>query len=208
MAERLKPWLRRYLAWCEPKGKDSLPAEPDHIAQFLREISCEDYALITIRTAALAIARYHQEHGYDDTNKFPEVRALMAERRAQDTPTQRGPGGIGSAPRTLEGYDRHRKQWRRWCSNHDVDLMEATPADLCDYLQWKSTGVGYKKLRDCVTGISKMYEAGASPTEADGTAAGGRGSCCEPRGKCWNRVFGNLGSKISASSDDGDHTQI
>ena len=167
VAERLKAWLKRYLAWCKSKGKDSLPAEPDYITQFLREISCEKYSLITISTAALAIARYHQEHGYDDTNKLPEVRALMDELRAQATPTQRGPGGVGSAPRTVEGYDRHRKQWRRWCSNNNVDSMEATPADLCDYLQWKSTRVGYKRLRDSVTGISKMYEAGASPTDAE-----------------------------------------
>ena len=73
----------------------------------------------------------------------------------------------GSNIRDQFGMNQWLDQWRRWCSNNNVDPMEATPADLCDYLQWKSTRVGYKRLRGSVTGISKMYEAGTSPTDAE-----------------------------------------
>ena len=159
-------WLRRYRYWFESNDACDLPAEPADIVHFLRE-TYESYSVYEVQFASGTIARYHRDNGYANTVEYPEVQAAIAELKAQYVPHERKPVGYGLAPETIRIRDLHRNFWLQWRSDHGLDLMDATPAHVCDYVREHRDLYSAKYLRERVVAISGLYEAGADPTDAD-----------------------------------------
>ena len=158
-------WVRCYRAWCEANDKQALPAAPEDVAAFLAE-NAEHYSYYEIKTASAGISRYQRGNGFPGTSRSPVVTELKAEMKQQNASREK-PSGAGSSPSSLRCVQREWERWRLWCSERGVDVMEATSAEVIDYLREREGRESAGYTLDGLGYISRMYESGVDPTDCE-----------------------------------------
>ena len=88
-----------FVAWCESKDRNSLPATPEDVAAYLDERSEAGPKASTIKVTAAAISHYHREGGLDVPLRQGVARAVLDE-LTQDS----SPGPTGALPLVLDCY--------------------------------------------------------------------------------------------------------
>ena len=172
MACAYERWVNRYLAWCEANGKQALPAAPEDVATFLEE-SAEHYSFYEVKIGSTAVSRYQRENGFPGTGSCRVVTEMLAEVEQQDAGRQK-PAGAGSSPRSLRMEKLVQERWRLWCSERGMDVMEATSAEVVDYLREKEGRESPRYKLDALGYISRMYQPGVDPTDCEEVKAGVR----------------------------------
>ena len=156
-------WVCRYLVWCEANGNQALPAAPEDVAAFLAE-NAGHYSYYEITAASAGISRYQRENGFPGTSRSPVVSELKAEVKQRHASREK-PAGAGTSPSSLLHARGKWERWRLWCSERGVDVMEATSAEVVDYLREQDGLVPVGYLLDGLGTMSRMYESGVDPTD-------------------------------------------
>ena len=162
-------WVRRFVAWCEANDKQALPATPEDVAAFLDE-SAKHYSYHEIDVASAGISRYQRENGFPGTSRCRVVTEMRAEIKHRNAGRQK-PVGVGSSPSSLRKEKGMQGQWRLWCSERGVDVMEATSAEVVDYLCDKESQESPSYKLDALGCISRMYQPGVDPTDCEDVKA-------------------------------------
>ena len=81
-ASTVRTYKRAYSAferWCDDRGKPALPATPDSIAEYLRDLAARGIRATTIRAAHAAIVNTHLTAGHKGAAENKRVRGVLAE---------------------------------------------------------------------------------------------------------------------------------
>ena len=166
VAQKHRNRLKKFKNWCKRHKRQHLPASPETIAEYLREMY-EFYVMQTVRETSAAIAREHRDRGQPDTSRYPQVLAVLADLRRQDELRER----THSIPSLSPTSSRNRKylenHWRRWCSEEKIDPMEATAAHVVAYLRAMTACDTADHIRRRARAMSVMYEGGPDPTNTN-----------------------------------------
>ena len=76
----------RFVAWCEAKDRNALPATPDDVAAYLDERSEVGARTSTIKVTAAEISHYHREGGFDVPLRQGVARAVLDELTQDNSP--------------------------------------------------------------------------------------------------------------------------
>ena len=158
-------WVRRFVAWCVANDKQALPAAPEDVAAFLDE-SAKHYSYYEINAASAGVSRYQRENGLPGTSRCRVVSEMKAEIKHRNAGRQK-PAGAGSSPSSLRTEKREQGRWRLWCSERGVDVMDATSAEVVDYLREREGRESPGSTLDGLGHISRMYQHGVDPTDCE-----------------------------------------
>ena len=76
----------RFVAWSEASGRRALPASPEDVAAYLEDRSQSGARTSTLRVAAFAIARNHEDAGFDVPLHHRVARTALVGLTRDDTP--------------------------------------------------------------------------------------------------------------------------
>ena len=158
-------WVRRFVAWCEANDKQALPAAPEDVAAFLDE-NAKDYSYHEINIASAGVSRYQRENGLPSTSRCRVVTEMRAEIKHRNAGRQK-PAGAGSSPSSLRMEKQVPERWRLWCSERGMDVMDATSAEVVDYLRESEGRESPSYKLDALGYISRMYQPGVDPTDCE-----------------------------------------
>ena len=142
-------WFTRFLVWCEDHGKTALPAKPEAVVVFLKEVS-QSYPPYKTRRARASIGWHHQNKGYPTPTDYPEVHRMMSDLEDQH------PHDGSASPRTIRTRERNRNLWTTWSQDQGIDPLDPTPDDICTYVQHHAKRVLRGTVQSYVTAIAPM----------------------------------------------------
>ena len=103
----------RFVAWSQASGRRSLPASLEDVAAYLEDRSETGARPSTLRVAAFAIARSHEDAGFDAPVHHGVARTVL-----EELTRDRSPGPTRALPLDLDCYlairkTAHRPRWGR-----------------------------------------------------------------------------------------------
>ena len=162
-ADKHQLWLARFRLWCEDRGKICLPAEPEDVAAFLKEIA-QSHPKYQTQDARASIAWYHKLLGYRAPSSYPEVHAQTANIEDKYPKTV-------NRPKYIRESEAQRERWRTWCNGQGIDALEATPAHICQYINLLvSQGLARRTIIKYIRSLNVLYGK-PSPTTAPNVRA-------------------------------------
>ena len=163
---RVRDWQRHYLVWCHDQEVDPFSGSPAHVADFLRSLHPE-YSQYNIETANVAVSRYLEDHGLPGTRYHPTVVAAITKCRAS-----RDVSGDAERRQQSEHHVSRREviqsQWRQWCYDESIDVINASAADALRYLR----GLEHQITAAArVFQLSRMYQGLEDPFSSEDVLA-------------------------------------
>ena len=145
------PLLNRFEAWCKTHGVNSLPAPPEDVAAFLKELA-KSHSTSQVVTAAAAIGRLHTTAGYAPPSEAPAVTSALKEIQGTPKPAERH-------SRYYERHDRRRTDWTNWCLAHGYEPEAPTADNFRQYMEQLATRwLTRATLSAYRHAISEMYD--------------------------------------------------
>ena len=131
---RYQTYWDKWVWWCGLAKVSALPADPDHLAEYLEEVARKK-SLSYASSALTAISREHRENDLPDPKRVAPVIQAVEELRQRAVPSsKRGHTGSVLSPTTVERYQATWNHWSSWCDEMGIAPQTAQPQDAETYL--------------------------------------------------------------------------
>ena len=151
--------------WCEKQGVESIPADPQLMAEYLYTLAKKSYANTektwrSIRRASIA-------QGLPDPRRAGPVKeAIRTIRLARkNEPQPKAPGSAGAGEKAQQAL---RMSWGKWSAEQGITPISATPSHVMDFLKFRSSTLGMTALRGEFYQLRSYFRAaGCTPNPAE-----------------------------------------
>ncbi len=152
----MRRWLERFILWCHLYEVASLPAAPGDVERFLGQLE-RGYTRRTVMDVACMIGLYHTDNGFPDPRETGSLKAALKGMKGRTIV------GDGRRLRSLSGMT-SQAQWFEWCLERGIAWEDATPEQLCGFLdEVRRDFVGQDVRLRFVTELYRGQIPGGSP---------------------------------------------
>ena len=189
-----------WVTWCGRMSSSPLPADPDQLAAYLKEVARKKSRRYAER-ALSAISRKHAECDLADPKMAaPVVQAMGGIKQLADLPVQRTRTHTGESPQSIRKDQGIWMRWSKWCVEQGIDPVSANPQDVVAFITFKRRTGTYDYVRLLVHSLKTTYRRNGSennPADSEEVLNALR-AMKHPR---WLQEEGD--GQVASSEDDG-----